>query len=323
VDTKLDTIATAGKVSDSALSSNAALLDRANQTFTAVNKFTQATSGIEATGASIKTIRGFGADGVRFSSATTFASSATFASTIQSGIIGVGVAPATYGLHVLSAGAVGLRTIRVAFDGSYYMEMKQNGASGNIINSNNTSFILQSNGVDAYHVEASGNLVMQAGTGGGVIQLHNGTTVVDGGIKFDRTNEDLSIGDGSASQIVHMGAWKTWTPTYGGFSVAPTPVTAAYTQVGKMVTARIRKNPASPGTSNATTCTVTLPVAAKEDAHVSWMRYVDNGVSPATPGMLVTRGGSTTLDLYTGFNGAGWTASGDKDVEFVFTYEAQ
>lgn len=85
-------------------------------------------------------------------------------------------------------------------------------------------------------LDSSGNFIMPST--GGYVQIPDGTTTTDGALKFDRTNEDLSIGDGSASQIVHMGAWKTWTPTVTQ-STTPTFTTtrALYTQVGKTVIA--------------------------------------------------------------------------------------
>lgn len=70
--------------------------------------------------------------------------------------------------------------------------------------------------------------------------LSDGTVTADGSVSFDRTNEDLSIGDGSASQIVHMGAWKTWTPTLTNITLGNGTIVSRYTQVGKLVHAEFR-----------------------------------------------------------------------------------
>lgn len=151
--------------------------------------------------------------------------------------------------------------------------------------------------------------------------LNDGTTTVDGALQFDRTNEDLSLGDGSASQVVHMGAWKTWTPTFTGFSTDPTINAARYTQVGKLVSVAVNCNN---GTSNSTGYTMTLPVAAAGSAKQFGLAAVvtDNGVAQTSPGLLRTNINSTTLDVFQDMANGGWTASGSKKVQFTFTYES-
>jgi len=72
-----------------------------------------------------------------------------------------------------------------------------------------------------------------------ILQLANSTTTVDGGISFDRTNEDFCVGDGTNSQSVHMGAWKTYTPTWTNLTVGNGTVSARYHKVGKLVTVQI------------------------------------------------------------------------------------
>ena len=154
----------------------------------------------------------------------------------------------------------------------------------------------------------------------GAVVLNDGTTTIDGEIAFDRTNEDLSIGDGTATQLVHMGAWKTWTPVYTGFSTAPTPTAARYTMTGKMVTARLSSNN---GTSNATTFTVTLPVVAHSTAkqHLVATIATDNGTTMSAPGYVRTNVGSAVADIFVDVSGTAWTASGGKKIQFVITYE--
>ncbi len=88
-----------------------------------------------------------------------------------------------------------------------------------------TALILKPNG--------SGGLVF------GSLILGDGTVTVDGEIKFDRTNEDLSIGDGSASQIIHMGVWKTYTPVWTNLTVGNGTSSGRYTQIGKTVHVQI------------------------------------------------------------------------------------
>lgn len=155
---------------------------------------------------------------------------------------------------------------------------------------------------------------------GDALQLDDGTTTVDGAVQFDRTNEDLSVGDGTNSKIVHMGEWKTWTPVFTGFSVAPTVNSARFIEIGNLVIARLNINN---GTSNATTFTVTLPTGADGDSKQFFVAAIttDNGIAGTTPGLLKTRTGSVTADLYTDTASAGWVASGSKKANWTIMYE--
>ena len=115
-----------------------------------------------------------------------------------------------------------------------------------------------------------------------------------------------------------LGAWGTWTPVFTGFSTDPT-FTARYTQTGKTVIAFVDM---TGGISNATTFTMTLPVAAKTGAvQRAHIRVIDNNSNQDKPGMIVTRSGSTTVDLYTSLQGTGWVASSNKRAYLTITYE--
>ncbi|MFC1559723.1 hypothetical protein ACFL4F_01315, partial [Candidatus Margulisiibacteriota bacterium] len=103
------------------------------------------------------------------------------------------------------------------------------------------------NGSVSAQLARSSNTAYHAAYFSGTVEVTNGDIVLplgtakrDRGMKFDGTNEDLSIGDGTNSQIVHMGAWKTWTPTWTNLTVGNGTVTARYTKVGKFVRAQVR-----------------------------------------------------------------------------------
>ncbi len=155
---------------------------------------------------------------------------------------------------------------------------------------------------------------------GGDLRLADGITTVDGAIRFDRTAEDLSIGDGAVSRIIHMGAWKAWTTVFGGFSVNPTVNSTRFTKVGKMCTVHFNVNN---GTSNATTFTITLPFAAANTSkqHIPMALVTDNGISEDNAGMLRTNVNSITADIFRNGAGLAWTASGSKKTQGTFTYE--
>ena len=174
---------------------------------------------------------------------------------------------------------------------------------------------------DKVVIDSAGKITTVSMSLTGDMVLNNATTTVDGAIVFDRTNEDLSIGDGTASQVVHMGAWKTWTPVFTGFSVDPTVNSARYTIVGKMVTVHLNTGN---GTSNATTFTITLPVAAANTSkqHCPIAVATDNGTSTTGGGLLITRVNSTTADIFKDHASGGWTNVGGKKGTGVFTYES-
>ena len=157
----------------------------------------------------------------------------------------------------------------------------------------------------------------------GNLTLASGTTTADGAMQFDRTNEDLSIGDGAASRVVHMGTWKSWTPTFTGFSTDPVVTVARYTVVGKMVTMRLQT---TSGTSDATTFTITIPVTASSTGKqfLSIAQVVNNGAFQTGQGLLRLNASSSTADVYrNGDQGATtWFAGGGKRVAFVVTYES-
>jgi len=170
-------------------------------------------------------------------------------------------------------------------------------------------------------------LTIDSVTGGiivaGDLTLKNGTTIVDGALAFDRTNEDLSIGDGSVSKIIHLGVWKDWTPVFTGFSVNPVVTAAKHIIIGKMVTVRLQTGN---GTSNAGTFTVTLPVAAASTGKqfIAIPQVTDNGAFKTTPGLLRTNVNSITADVYINSDqgATSWAALGGKKANFVATYES-
>ena len=120
------------------------------------------------------------------------------------------------------------------------------------------------------------------------------------------------------------GAWDTWTPTITGFSANPTNSVYRYTQVGKTVTALIRQG--ANGTSNSTTFTVTLPVAASAATNTIAVLFgagVNNSAGLASPCMVVINASAPTIaTMYTDAANTGWAASGGKRITVTLVYEA-
>lgn len=114
-------------------------------------------------------------------------------------------------------------------------------------------------------------------------------------------------------------SYSTFTPSPTGFSGSVTVTIARYKQIGKTVSMDINFS----GTSNATTCTFTLPVAAK--SNVSYGGIVtDNGSLQTTLGLLTLTGsGSSTVTCFKTLTGSAFTSSGTKGVQVSgLTYEA-
>lgn len=114
-------------------------------------------------------------------------------------------------------------------------------------------------------------------------------------------------------------AWNTFVPSPTGYSGSPTINLARYIQIGK----NVYMNISFQGTSNATSCTFTLPIAPKSS--IKFPTIVDdNSTTQTSPGMIVMTSSSTTASCYkTLVFGSTFTASGTKTVQaFGIVYEA-
>ena len=127
---------------------------------------------------------------------------------------------------------------------------------------------------------------------------------------------------GSASGQVPVYTTGTWTPTFGGFSIAPANPICRYTLVGKLMILNV----ATPtmGTSNATTFTLTLPPGYTTPVLTSmvwgnnWFVAVDNSVYLATPARVSIGNNTNIIDVFKiNTSAASWTASGTKGVYFT------
>jgi hypothetical protein len=125
--------------------------------------------------------------------------------------------------------------------------------------------------------------------------LADTSPTADGGIGFDRTGEDLQVGDGTNSQVVHLGAWTAYSPTLTNItSTAPTQ-SFAWSQVGKTVFVRgvyfLGSAPSVTGTIG-----ISLPVTASGTEHVGTCRLLDAATQSYTG--VVYHATTTRIDLY-------------------------
>ena len=141
-------------------------------------------------------------------------------------------------------------------------------------------------------------------------------------------NSDYSLANSAITKTYYSFAanpagypgWFNYTPTWSGFSSNPTSVVSRFNVVNRLVTVEISSG--GGGTSNSTSFSLTLPVAAAQHINVAGLvDSYDNGSHVADPGVAVTNSGSTTLNLYTSTSQAGWTASGQKGSNFTISYE--
>lgn len=110
------------------------------------------------------------------------------------------------------------------------------------------------------------------------------------------------------------------TPTFGGFSVAPT-VACRYFVNDKF--AHLYMSTSAHGTSNATNFTFTLPhtSANTEDQIVPVSVVTNNGIRSASQGLCIITKNSTTATVYRDMNSTLWTASGNKSCNLSIDYE--
>lgn len=120
------------------------------------------------------------------------------------------------------------------------------------------------------------------------------------------------------SDIIGNSAWSGWSPTYAGFSADPTQ-TCRYKQIGKLVFAEAGSLNYF-GTSNATSFTMTLPIAPKYA-----FKFNCPCADDSAPTAYAARGdvdATGKITFYKDGAGTGWTNSGTKGVSFSICYEA-
>lgn len=111
-------------------------------------------------------------------------------------------------------------------------------------------------------------------------------------------------------------AWPDWfnfTTTWGGYANTPAGTTIRYKLSGKMCT--FYNIDGASGTSNATTATLTLPVALGQTYSNMGVVYVaDNGSNIASPGHMMGGASSYSGTVYKAWYQGAFTTSGLKNV---------
>lgn len=117
--------------------------------------------------------------------------------------------------------------------------------------------------------------------------------------------------------------WLNYTPTYGGFSVNPSNCVTRFKVSGRQVTVYVSMQ--TGGTSNATSFTVTAPIAAATVTNQVWFNAwgsaQDNGSYLTAAGRVYISSAGTVFSLNKDMAAGTWTSSGGKGAYFTITYE--
>lgn len=121
--------------------------------------------------------------------------------------------------------------------------------------------------------------------------------------------------------VQSLGTWKSWTPTFTGFSSDPTSVVFRYVLIGKVCHYWFTMGD---GTSNATTFTMTMPFVAASNGQNQFhilSTIVNNGSIPTNAGKIQITVGTNVATLLRDLSGTAWTASGAKRAFGSGSYE--
>lgn len=114
--------------------------------------------------------------------------------------------------------------------------------------------------------------------------------------------------------------WLDWTPVFAGFSSAPTNVIFRYQVIGKTVFFRVYMTDAT--TSNATTMTMTMPIAGKTGASQTTIgTRVNSGAGSVNPARVIVNSASNVAGCFIDTASGVWTNSGDKRIFAQGSYE--
>lgn len=106
--------------------------------------------------------------------------------------------------------------------------------------------------------------------------------------------------------------WFSYTPTFSGFSSSPTVGQARFKVDGASCTLVIHQS--ANGTSNATTFTITAPIAHAYNGFqiLTAAAALDNGSQGSAAPYVLFTGNTSTIEVYKDMTAAAWTASGGK-----------
>jgi len=141
----------------------------------------------------------------------------------------------------------------------------------------------------------------------------NTVLTLTGGSNYSVANAaitNFNYGHGVAYEFPE---WFNWTPTIVGFSSVPDSGIYKFNLVGKLVCLMIEQP--NDGTSDATSFSISLPITASSSGRwVTPTQFRNNSATSVAAGFGQISPNGTVCNFYTGWSGAGWTASGGKRI---------
>lgn len=143
-------------------------------------------------------------------------------------------------------------------------------------------------------------------------------TTVTIAVNTDYTIANAAITDPSYSYQTNPQGYPgsfAFTSTASGFSAVPTNVYSQFKVDGNQCTTWIAHGVA--GTSNATSFSVTAPIASANISNALWGGFtqgVDNGAFQSAPTVAQLGANTNIINLYKDSSGASWTGSGGKRI---------
>lgn len=129
-----------------------------------------------------------------------------------------------------------------------------------------------------------------------------------------------SVGYSNANSPVGFPQWFNWTPTVTGFSANPTGTAYRFHITGRACTILVYQ--LTPGTSNATTLTISAPVTNATTVYMIPSAYItDNSAALTAPGLVSINAASATINCYKTLAAGAWTGSGTKSINFQMVVE--
>jgi hypothetical protein len=152
----------------------------------------------------------------------------------------------------------------------------------------------------------------------------DGLNIKDGKLNTNNSVVTANVTDAAITPeklVTGTGAtWMSsaWTPAPTGFSGTPTTTNCTFVQVGKLVFMHLDIS----GTSNATTLTFTLPVAARYTERIP-IPVTNNGGNPTALGLLQTTASSTAASCFLDLGATAFTNVNAKALRpHIVMYEA-
>ena len=146
----------------------------------------------------------------------------------------------------------------------------------------------------------------------------NTTVTITGGSDYTLANAAISNPAYSYASPPDFPGWFNYVPAFTGFSTDPTG-TFRFKMRENNVTLIVFMS--STGTSNATSFTMTAPIAAAFTMVSNTSRSRDNGTYQTASGLVLFSAGST-IAIFRTLSAVGWTASGGKSASFEIDYFA-